>query len=178
MATTAVTMMMNMKMLTTMMMTQMLAMMMMMMMMMMMILMLMLMLMMVMTAMVVMMVMAVMLEMMVFAEVAARIPWSLKSHPSLRHRGTPQTRNRGVPEARYRGHHGAVDHLACNYHALTFRRLSALFRGNRVFHAVMGIGAFVVRRNNGNSLYFFLDIKGPNQPLQVILVEPKLTISL
>ena len=81
MATTAVTMMMNMKMLTTMMMTQMLAMMM--------ILMLMLVLMMVMTAMVVMMVMAVMLDMMVFSEVAARIPWSLKSHQSLRNRGVP-----------------------------------------------------------------------------------------
>ena len=80
MATTAVTMMMNMKMLTTMMMTQMLAMMMMI---------VMLMLMMVMTAMVVMMVMAAMLEMMVFSEVAARFPWSLKSHPSLRHRGVP-----------------------------------------------------------------------------------------
>ena len=86
MATTAVTMTMNMKMLTTMMMTQMLAMMMILIM----VSMLMLMLMMVMTAMVVMM-------MMVFSEVAARIPWSLKSHPSLRHRGTPETRNRGVP---------------------------------------------------------------------------------
>ena len=106
MATTAVTMMMNMKMLTTMMMTQMLAMMMM-------ILMLMLMLMMVMTAMVVMMVMAVMLEMMVFSEVAARIPWSLKSHPSLRNRGTPETRNRGVPEVNYPGQNGAMHHLSC-----------------------------------------------------------------
>ena len=48
----------------------------------------------------------------IFSMCLATIPWSLKSHPSLRHRGVPEARNRGVPEARYGGLHGASAHLS------------------------------------------------------------------
>ena len=37
----------------------------------------------------------------------------------------------------------------------------------------MGIWAFVVRGNNGNSLYLLLDKKAPKQQLQIIFIDPK-----